>query len=67
MSARDVLPLDRPGLELLIYAVRHHSDGQIKADVTDQTCRMRIASSSVALAGHLGWRGCARRRRGAQC
>jgi hypothetical protein len=35
---RDVLRLDRPGLELLTYAVRHHSDGLLEADITVQTC-----------------------------
>jgi uncharacterized protein len=35
---RDLLQLDRPGLEMLAYAVRHHSDGLIEADVTVQTC-----------------------------
>lgn len=35
---RDLLKLDRPGLEMLAYAVRHHSDGLVEADVTVQTC-----------------------------
>ena len=35
---REVLRLDRPGLELLTYAVRHHSDGLLEADLTVQTC-----------------------------
>ena len=35
---REVLRLDRPGLELLTYAVRHHSDGLLEADITVQTC-----------------------------
>jgi uncharacterized protein len=35
---RDLLRLDRSGLEMLAYAVRHHSDGLIEADVTVQTC-----------------------------
>ena len=34
----ELLRLDRPGLEMLTYAVRHHSDGLIEADVTVQTC-----------------------------
>lgn len=34
----ELLRLDRPGLELLTYAVRHHSDGLTEADVTVQTC-----------------------------
>ncbi|MCX6601961.1 MAG: hypothetical protein NT025_10450, partial [bacterium] len=29
---REVLLLDRPGLELLTYAVRYHSDGLLEAD-----------------------------------
>jgi len=35
---RDLLKLDRAGLEMLAYAVRHHSDGLIEADITVQTC-----------------------------
>jgi len=35
---RDLLRLDRAGLDMLAYAVRHHSDGLIEADVTVQTC-----------------------------
>jgi uncharacterized protein len=35
---RDLLKLDRAGLEMLAYAVRHHSDGLIEADLTVQTC-----------------------------
>jgi uncharacterized protein len=35
---REVLRLDRPGLEQLAYACRHHSDGLMEADVTVQTC-----------------------------
>jgi uncharacterized protein len=35
---RESLRLDRAGVELLTYAVRHHSDGLIEADVTVQTC-----------------------------
>jgi uncharacterized protein len=35
---RELLRLDRPGLEMLAYAVRHHSDGLTEADVTVQTC-----------------------------
>jgi uncharacterized protein len=35
---RELLLLDRPGLEMLAYAVRHHSDGLTEADVTVQTC-----------------------------
>jgi uncharacterized protein len=35
---RELLHLDGPGLEMLTYAVRHHSDGLIEADVTVQTC-----------------------------
>ena len=35
---RQLLRLDRPGLELLTYAVRYHSDGLMEADVTVQTC-----------------------------
>jgi uncharacterized protein len=35
---RELLRLDRAGLELLTYAVRHHSDGLTEADVTVQTC-----------------------------
>jgi uncharacterized protein len=35
---RELLQLDRPGLEMLAYAVRYHSDGLIEADVTVQTC-----------------------------
>jgi uncharacterized protein len=34
----ELLRLDRPGLEMLTYAVRYHSDGLIEADVTVQTC-----------------------------
>ena len=34
----ELLRLDRPGHEMLTYAVRHHSDGLIEADVTVQTC-----------------------------
>jgi uncharacterized protein len=34
----ELLKLDRAGLEMLAYAVRHHSDGLIEADVTVQTC-----------------------------
>jgi len=34
----ELLRLDRLGLEMLTYAVRHHSDGLIEADVTVQTC-----------------------------
>ena len=34
----ELLRLDRPGLEMLTYAVRHHSDGLTEADVTVQTC-----------------------------
>jgi len=34
----ELLWLDRPGLEMLTYAVRHHSDGLVEADVTVQTC-----------------------------
>ena len=34
---REVLRLDRPGLELLTYAARHHSDGLLEADITVQT------------------------------
>jgi len=33
-----LLQLDRPGLEMLTYAVRYHSDGLTEADVTVQTC-----------------------------
>jgi len=33
-----LLSLDRPGLEMLTYAVRYHSDGLLDADVTVQTC-----------------------------
>ncbi len=32
------LGLDPAGLEMLAYAVRHHSDGLTEADVTVQTC-----------------------------
>ena len=32
------LRLDRAGLAMLGYAIRHHSDGLIEADVTVQTC-----------------------------
>ncbi len=35
---RDLLKLDRAGLEILAYAVRHHSDGLTEADITVQTC-----------------------------
>ena len=35
---RELLRLDRSGLEMLAYAVRHHSDGLVEADVTVQTC-----------------------------
>jgi uncharacterized protein len=38
MTVPDELRLDRPGLEMLAYAVRHHGDGPIEADVTVQTC-----------------------------
>jgi uncharacterized protein len=34
----ELLRLDRSGLEMLIYAVRRHSDGLTEADVTVQTC-----------------------------
>jgi uncharacterized protein len=34
----NLLKLDRPGLEMLAYAVRHHSAGHIEADITVQTC-----------------------------
>jgi uncharacterized protein len=34
----DLLRLDPPGLELLAYAIRYHSDGLTEADVTVQTC-----------------------------
>ena len=36
--SRELLRLDRAGLDMLAYAVRHHSDGLIEADVTVQTC-----------------------------
>ena len=35
---RQLLKLDRPGLELLTYAVRYHSEGLTEADITVQTC-----------------------------
>jgi len=35
---REVLLFDRLGLELLTYAVRHHSDELLEADITVQTC-----------------------------
>ncbi len=35
---RELLRLDRAGIELLTYAIRHHSDGLTEADVTVQTC-----------------------------
>jgi uncharacterized protein len=34
----ELLRLDRAGLDILGYAIRHHSDGLIEADVTVQTC-----------------------------
>jgi uncharacterized protein len=34
----EILQLDRAGLEMLAYAVRHHSDGLMEADLTVQTC-----------------------------
>ena len=34
----ELLRLDRAGLDMLGYAIRHHSDGLIEADVTVQTC-----------------------------
>jgi uncharacterized protein len=33
-----LLRMDRPGRELLTYAVRYHSDGLTEADITVQTC-----------------------------
>ncbi len=35
---RELLRLDRPGLDMLAYAVRYHSEGLIEAEVTVQTC-----------------------------
>lgn len=35
---RDLLYLDANGLDQLIYACEHHSDGLIEADITVQTC-----------------------------
>ena len=35
---RQLLKLDRPGLELLSHAIRYHSDGLTEADITVQTC-----------------------------
>lgn len=35
---RELLRLDGPGLDMLAYAVRYHSDGLIEANVTVQTC-----------------------------
>ena len=33
-----LLPLSQPDLELLTYAIAHHSDGLVEAHVTVQTC-----------------------------
>jgi uncharacterized protein len=30
--------IDRPGLDMLVYACRHHSDGMTEADATIQAC-----------------------------
>jgi uncharacterized protein len=35
---RELLDLDANGLDQLIYACEHHSDGLIEADITVQTC-----------------------------
>jgi uncharacterized protein len=35
---RELLRLDAAGLDQLIYACDHHSDGRIEADTTVQTC-----------------------------
>lgn len=37
--SRELLQLDRSGLELPMYAMRYHSDGLIEADLTDPTDR----------------------------
>ena len=34
----DYFKLDSTGLEMLVYACRHHSDGMMEGDVTVQTC-----------------------------
>ena len=64
---REVLRLDRPGLELLTYAVRHHSDGLIEADITVQTCWDADRLDLGRVGKTPQWRGCARRRRGIRC
>jgi hypothetical protein len=61
------LRLDRPGLELLTYAVRYHSDGLLEATSPSRRVGMRIGSISVASARRPGWRSCAPRRRGIRC
>jgi uncharacterized protein len=35
---RDLLPLPTADIELLAYACRHHSGGQVQGDVTIRTC-----------------------------
>jgi len=34
----DLFRLDSAGLDMLIYACRHHSDGLVEGDVTIRTC-----------------------------
>jgi uncharacterized protein len=34
----DLFSLDKTGMEMLIYACRHHSDGLVEGDLTIRTC-----------------------------
>jgi uncharacterized protein len=34
----ELFTLDNTGLDILIYACRHHSDGLVEGDVTIRTC-----------------------------